>query len=53
MIKNQPVTSEQLVEEFGKTIFDIILKLDSETGGTGEIRYTNDHTWVLSTYSKK
>ena len=53
MIKNQPVTSEQLVEEFGKTIFDIIMKLDSETGGTGEIRYTNDHTWVLSTYSKK
>ena len=53
MIKNQPVTSGQLVEEFGTTIFDIIMKLDSETGGTGEIMYTSDYTWVLSTYSKK
>ena len=51
--KLQPATSEQLVEEFGKNIFDIIMKLDSETGGTGEIRYTSDYTWVLPTNSKK
>ena len=50
--KHQPVTSGELVANFGTTVFEILMKLDATTSGSGEVKYTDDEKWTLSTYSK-
>ena len=41
--KLQPVTSEQLVKQFGNSVLDILIKLESD----GIVKY-EDNKWMLS-----